>query len=272
MEDNKGNMTNSNSSYHRTLSQQEMEAIGLKINPSKAGSRPMSASREQFDLDKEIAEMKALIGEGPAKEQTTQRNRVKRMQEQSTKGKSSKNSRQKTNVNKKWQRTAVAVGLAVSMAVGGLLAEPVEDVIDYVSNWWELRTMTTQFKKDVASKYTSTTFTHDQNIDYGQIAKGMEADGEISNEELLIAVDTLGEVNANRILNQASNSPAANVEEYMRNHNITTTSDWKSKTIKAMGLEEDIASAKNELDTMLGTKSESNDTVYYNTDASYGGK
>lgn len=263
--------------YRKELTQEEIKALGLKVRPASTENRPLPQQMDQFDLDQEIAEMKALIGTSPAKKQSRNQsahNKTRTMREQSTSGKASKNFRQKTNVDKKWQRTAIAVGIVVSMAAGGLLTTPIENAIDYVSNASKLNSMTADFQKDITNKYTSTTFTRDQSIDFAQIAKDMETDGRISNEELLVAVDTLGEVNTNRILEQASNPPAPTVEDYMRNHNITTTDDWKDKTIKAMGLEEDISTAQKELDAMFGNKNASNNTITYdNTDtSSYGGK
>lgn len=197
----------------------------------------------------------------------------KQMRSRSTSGKYSSNTRQKAKVSKKWHRTAIAVTIATSMFVGGYLSKPLDDAIDYVTNWARLKEMTSSFEDNVINKNIYKTYTQDTSLNYQNVAKAIEADGKFTNQELLMAVDTIGEVQTNAVLQASTNPPAENVEAYMRNNNISDLKDWKDKTIKAMAASERVNEAQDELDAIFRDEAINNQSSQdYTDDTTYGGK
>lgn len=195
------------------------------------------------------------------------------MRKKSTSGKYSSNKRYKTTTTKKWHRTAIGVALAASMFVGGLISRPLEDVIDYLTNGAELKKMTTSFEENIIEKNKSKTFTNDVSLNHQKIAEAIEADGLFTNQELFMAVDTIGEVQTNNVLNVAINPPAESVETYMRNNNISNMKDWKDKTIRAMSAMDNVTEAQAELDSIFRDENNRRETTQDYTDSTtYGGK
>lgn len=193
------------------------------------------------------------------------------MKRKSTTGTPSSNKRQKTSAPKKWQVAAVSVLVAGALYVGGVMAAPLDSFIGQIQNRWLLEQKTDVFVQEVVKPNTTTTFMQDKQIDYGKIAEVIETDGQFTNEELLITVDALGEVGTNQVLAQAVNPPAADVESYMRERNITDLNDWKQKTAEAMYLSDQMAETKTELDSIFkGTTSST--TAETETTQTYGGK
>lgn len=195
------------------------------------------------------------------------------MRKKSTSGKYSSNKRYKTTTTKKWHRTAIGVALAASMFVGGLLSRPLEEVVDYLANGAELKKMTTSFEENIIEKNKSKTFTNDVSLDHQKIADAIEADGLFTNQELFMAVDTIGEVQTNNVLNVATNPPAENVETYMRNNNISNMKDWKDKTIRSMSAIDNVTEAQDELNSIFRDENNRRETAEDYTDSTtYGGK
>lgn len=262
---------------HRTFDDEELRRYGIAINSRENRTTSGTQQIQKNSLEKDLDSVRFLIGDdsvtksGQRKETPTgTRSRAKEMQEKSTHGAYCKNTRQKTRVDKKWQRIAVAVGVAASMTVGGLLVSPLDEAITYVSNKWALHQMATEFEKNTEKEFVKTTFTGDRKIDYSGISRSIESDGEFSNEDLLIAVDTLGEVATNEVLKVADNPPAPDVQTYMLDHNINSLKDWRNKTVTAMGLQNEILENQSELNAMFG---ENNQNSYQNANTEgYGNK
>lgn len=200
---------------------------------------------------------------------------IDEMRRKSTSGTKTSNKRTKTTISNAWRKAAMATTLATIVFIGGIkFSEEILDKLERFQKEWELNNDAKAFHQMIEEEFTKSTFTGDTQIEYDKIAEHLEEDDIIDNRELYTMVASLGEVQANEVLEASRNSDNINVEDYMRSNNITSMDDWREKTAQEAIAKEHLSEAEAELEAIF--KDANNNAVVtengLSTEGTYGGK